>query len=143
MLQLQLSRGNKASLYVTGNSMLPMLHHRKDTVGLMPVETPLRKGDLILYRRDSGKYVLHRIVRVREKGHFICSGDNQWEPETVFERQVIAVVTDFVRNGKPYTNRHTGYRFYVWTWIAIFPLRRPILWLRRKTGAVLRRIRRK
>lgn len=140
VLLLQLQRGDRASLQVTGNSMAPMLHHRKDTVFLESVKAPLKKGDLILYRRDNGKYVLHRIVRVRHEGAFVCSGDHQWEPEEVFAHQVLAVVTDFVRDGKAYTNQHRGYRLYVWCWTAVFPIRRPIIWAWKKFRALCRKI---
>lgn len=141
LIQLQLQQGGSASLIVTGNSMSPMLQHRRDTVFLQPPEAECKKGDLILYRRDNGKYILHRIVRCTGPGAYICSGDNQWEPEVVSHQQVIAKVDHFCRKGKTYSPSSRGYRFYVWLWVGIFPIRRPILAVRRLLGKLRARIR--
>ncbi|MBO5953037.1 MAG: S24/S26 family peptidase [Oscillospiraceae bacterium] len=138
VLQLQLDRGGTATLTVTGSSMMPMLHSHTDTVFLVPVTASLKKKDLILYRRENGKYVLHRIVRQRSREAFICSGDNQWEPETVYAHQAIGLVNGFTRKGKRYSVEHLGYRIYVWFWVAIFPVRRPLIWMRRHLGLMLK-----
>ena len=52
-------------LIISGNSMSPFLVHGRDTVYLSKITSPLKKGDMILYRRDSGDYILHRICRVK------------------------------------------------------------------------------
>ena len=130
LLKLQLDDSGTAQLIVTGMSMWPMLTNRRDQVTLaLPPETYC-KGDLILYRRDCGSYVLHRIVRIAKDGTFICSGDNQWLPEKVCPQQVFAIVTAFCRKGIHYPVTHCGYRCYVSVWVTMFPLRRPILVLK-------------
>ena len=140
LIQLQLQQGGHASLTVTGNSMYPMLRHRRDTVYLQPADPVQKKGDLILYRREDGTYILHRIVRCKAAGAYICSGDNQWEPEAVSHQQVIAKVYKFCRKGKIYTQSSRGYRLYVWLWVGVFPVRRPIFALRRILGKLRRTI---
>ena len=77
LIRLQLEKGGRSSLLVTGISMYPILRHRRDTVELVKPER-LRRGDLVLYQRDSGQYILHRIITRPKDGAFICSGDNQW-----------------------------------------------------------------
>ena len=136
LLSLQMESGGLARLVVTGSSMYPTLRHRKDAVFLRPVEGTLKRGDLILYRRANGQFVLHRIVTRPKNGAFICSGDNQWEKEAVDATQVIAVVDGFVRKGKIYQENHAGYRLWVAVWLLLFPVRRPILALRRCLGRV-------
>ena len=136
ILQLQLDSGGVARLVVTGSSMYPTFRHRKDVVYLTPVKRELKRGDLILYKRPSGQYILHRIVSRPKDGKFICSGDNQWQKESVEENQVVALVNGFVRGGKQYSERHFGYRLWVGFWIFVFPIRRPILKLRRFLGRV-------
>lgn len=140
LLQLQLVEGGRATLNVTGSSMKPMLQGQRDTVFLVPPADPQR-GDVILYRRDTGMYVLHRIVRRVDEKELICSGDNQWKPEKVSTEQIMAVVCCFRRNGKQYSIRHKGYRLYVWLWVGIFPLRRPIIAVRRLLGRIYRTLR--
>ncbi len=139
LLELQLSQGGCANLVVTGSSMLPMLHHRKDQVLLEPVTGEIKKGALLLYRRREGKYILHRVLRVKGQT-LICCGDNQWEKETVQTDQVIAQVSAFTRNGKQYRINNKGYRLYVWLWVGLHPVRRAILPLRRFAGRLRRRM---
>lgn len=138
ILSLQMESGGTARLVVTGDSMYPTLRHRKDVVHLVPVTEPLKRGDLILYKRKSGQYILHRIVSKPKNGCFICCGDNQWEREPVSEDQVIAVTDGFVRGGKTYQNTDLSHRLWVGIWTALFPVRRPLLALRRRLGRLRR-----
>ena len=65
-----------------GDSMLPLIRQGKDLLLIArKPEGRLRKYDVPLYRRDSGQYVLHRILKVRENDYVIC-GDNRWRCET-------------------------------------------------------------
>lgn len=129
----KLAQGGSVSVTVSGYSMHPMLRHRQDTVQLQAAEH-YGKGDLIFYRREDGHFVLHRIVRVVDPGEYVCCGDNQYEPEAVKAEQVIAKMTCFTRAGKVYPAEHKGYRAYVAAWVWLFPVRRPILALRRALG---------
>ena len=135
LLQLQMETAGSALLTVTGWSMLPMLHNRKDQVTITPVTDRCKKGDVILYRRDNGRYVLHRILRCRKEGYILC-GDNQFFTEKVDHRQVIAVVTGFTRKGKSYPVTNAGYRRYTWCWVFFHPVRWLYLIPRRALGYV-------
>lgn len=132
LIQEQLDSGAAATLRVTGSSMHPMLRSRRDTVTLVPAQRSLQKTDVILYRRDNGQYVLHRIVKA-EAG-LTCCGDNQWQPERVEPSQVIAVVSAFTRGKKTYGVTDMGYRLYARIWTELFPVRRPLIALRRALG---------
>lgn len=133
ILQLQMDTAGSTRLTVTGSSMLPMLHHGKDSVILSPIYQSPTRGALPLYLRQSGEYVLHRILRSVPEG-FLCCGDNQWQTELVRHDQLLAIVTGFTRNGKEYPITHWGYRLYVWLWVGLHPVRRYILAIRRRLG---------
>ena len=139
VILLQLQNGGKANLVVTGVSMKPMLKEGRDTVILAPITTDPVTGDIVLYRRDNGKFVLHRIIRVTPEGYLI-SGDNQYELEAVSRQQMLAVVSAFTRKGRSHTLREPGYRLYRWAWVKLFWLRKPYIKLRRKLGRVYRRL---
>lgn len=139
VLELQLREGGVANLTVTGSSMYPTLRHRRDSVSLIK-KTPEKK-DIILYKRENGAYVLHRIVRIKDT--YICSGDNQWQPESVKPEQVVAVADGFTRKGKHYTKSTVAYRLWVWFWVGIFPVRRPILAVRHGFGSIYRKCKRR
>lgn len=139
VIQLQLENGGRANLTVTGSSMMPLFYNRRDAVTLIPVKDRQKKGDIILYRRENGMYVLHRIVRV-EQDRYICSGDNQFEEEIVTHGQLIGVVGGFQRKGKTYELSHFGYRVYKTLWVELFPMRRGYIWLRRRMARVYRKL---
>ena len=139
VIKLQLSDGDRAPLTVTGGSMLPMLRDRRDKVMLCSVTGPLRKGALPLYRRQDGTYVLHRVVRVVSEDRYLCCGDNQWKTEEIAAGQIIALVTEFTRKGKQYSVADLRYRLYVWLWVGILPVRRPLLAVRRWLGHLRRK----
>lgn len=133
VIALQLNTGGRANLTVTGSSMLPMLRHRKDAVTLVPADGRQKKGDVILYRRENGRYILHRIIALEWDG-YICCGDNQAVREPVAQEQVIAVVDSFTRKGKVYKTDASGYRLYTALWVGLFPLRPYYIKLRRRMG---------
>ena len=139
VILLQLENGGKANLVITGVSMLPMLRENRDTVILKPIEKPPVAGDILLYRRESGQFVLHRVIRVTQEGYLI-SGDNQYELEKVAPSQLLAVVGAFTRKGRSHTLREPGYRLYRWAWVKLFWLRKPYIKLRRKLGRIYHKL---
>lgn len=136
LIQEQLSAGKSVSFSPNGTSMLPMLHQGRDTVVLSPVPDRLQKYDLPLYRRDSGQFVLHRVIAVGDT--YTCMGDNQFDPEpNLRHNQMIAVVTAFTHHGKQYAVTDGRYRLYCRFWHHSRPLRR--FW-RRGIGFLKRRL---
>lgn len=110
-------------LVISGNSMAPFLVHGRDTVYLSKVTQPLKKGDMILYRRSSGVYVLHRIYRVRN-GSYDLVGDGQVGLEPGIRReQVFAIVTAVCRNGKLLRKGSLRWEFFEHIWLTLLPFR--------------------
>ena len=122
-----------------GDSMRPLIRQDRDILIIGKPNGRLKKYDVPLYKRDSGQYVLHRILKVRERDYVIC-GDNRYSKEYgITDRHIIGVLTAVVRDGKeiPITDRR--YRLYVHLWCDFFPIRVFILkarkfpkWLKRK-----------
>ncbi len=110
-----------------GDSMWPLLRQHRDLLIIDRVQGRLKKYDVPLYKRDSGQYVLHRILKVREKDYVIC-GDNRWRREYGIEdRHILGVLTGVVRDGKEISMTGFGYRLYVFLWCDLFPVRALIL----------------
>ena len=141
LLELFFQQGGDTSAFitVTGSSMVPILRHMRDRVCLEPPGRPLHRGDVALYRRESGQYVLHRIVRMDAVDCLVCCGDHQWKTETIHPEQIIGLVCGFERDGKLWSVRNIGYRLYTWLWVRMLPIRWPILALRRRLGAYRRK----
>lgn len=139
VIRLQLETAGRANLPVTGCSMLPMLRQGRDTVILAPIIDRLKAGDIALYQRENGIYVLHRVIEADKDGYFFC-GDNQAQRERVDHRQLIAHVTGYLRNGREYGLDRLKDRLYCWLWIRFFGLRKYYIALRRGLGRLRRRL---
>lgn len=110
-------------LLISGNSMLPFLVHGRDTVYLTKADRPLRRGDIVLYRRQSGAYILHRVCAVEEET-FSAIGDAQMEIEHgIAKQQMIAVVCAADRKGKRQAPGCFWWEFFAKIWIRIIPAR--------------------
>ena len=134
-----LAKNGKLIYTCVGESMMPMLRQKRDLLIIEPPRGKLKRYDVPLYKRDSGKYILHRILKVRKDGYVIC-GDNQYRREFhVEERQIIGVLTAFVRDGVEISVTDRRYRLYVHLWCDLFWLRAAVLWSR----SVIFRIKRK
>lgn len=119
-----LQNGGEVIFTITGSSMLPLLHHRRDRVCLVKAGAKtLKKYDMPLFIRENGKYILHRIVAVKTDG-LVIVGDNQHLKEyPVFPSQVLGVVKGFWRNGKYIPCDHFWYRVYCRLWVLGYPAR--------------------
>lgn len=122
-----------------GVSMLPMLKQGRDLFTLTrKTEARCCKYDVVLYISPAGDYVLHRIIKVREKDYVIL-GDNCLNKEYgITDENILGVLTRFVHRGKEYSVTHPGYRLYAAIWCAIFPLRKFVKKLKNACRRVLK-----
>lgn len=110
-----------------GDSMLPLIRQGRDLLVIVRPDGRLKRFDVPLYRRDSGQYVLHRVLKVRENDYVLC-GDNRWAKEYgVTDRQILGVLTAVVRDGRELSVTDRRYRLYVRLWCGLFPLRAFVL----------------
>lgn len=114
-------------LLISGNSMAPFLIHQRDTVYLSRLQKPLKKGDVVLYLRDNGSYVLHRIVQINNDQYSMI-GDGQFHIEKgIRHDQIIAVMTSVQRKGKILKPGDFWWNFFEKCWIHMIPFRKGIL----------------
>ena len=97
---------------IVGDSMMPMLRNRRDAVRIVPVKGVLNKYDLPLYKRPTGEYVLHRIVKVKKEYYVIC-GDNRFFREKVPFDWVVGVTEAIYRDDKEVSVQSPEYQSYV------------------------------
>ena len=122
-----LARDGRLVYTSVGSSMLPLIRQGRDLLVIEKAEGRLKKYDIPLYRRANGRYVLHRILKVRENDYVIC-GDNQVVKETgITDRCIIGVLTALVRDGKEISLDSRKYRLYTHLWCDLFPVRAAIL----------------
>ena len=100
--------------------------HRRDAVYLSKVTRPIKKGDMVLYQRNNGKYILHRVLKV-DAGSYTMVGDAQTHPEPgITSNQIRAVVTAVRRKDKLLRAGSFWWDFFEYIWIRIVPIR-PII----------------
>lgn len=128
-----LDSGGEFRMYPKGTSMLPLIRAGLDSVCLEKADGNLKRGDIAFYLRDSGEYVLHRVVKAQD-GHYTMCGDNQITLEKGLEnRHIIGVVTKLYRGEKPLNTKGAGYGLYLFLWRSFF-IRRVFFKLRRIFG---------
>lgn len=120
--------GHEVSMLVSGSSMSPFLIHLRDTIYFKKPDRPLRAGDIVFYQRDSGQYVMHRILRVRGDVYDII-GDAQTEIERGVRRdQIFALITRVKRKGRLIGPGDFWWTFFARVWTKLIPLRPLIAW---------------
>jgi len=83
----------------SGSSMWPLIRDGIDTIEVRPVRQPLAAGDVVLFRDAQDKYVLHRIMEVKENCYLV-SGDNTYSPELVPKERIIGIMTGLWRGDR-------------------------------------------
>lgn len=140
-IETLLKSGQSVQLFPQGYSMYPLLVPGRDEVILSPIpDRPLRRGEVALYRRDTGILVLHRICRCKEDGYYMV-GDNQVLVEGPLRKeQVIGIMSGFVRKGKMVSADDLRYRILSHIWLVMRPVRRCIMVPGAKIKKIVRRL---
>lgn len=113
----------------TGVQHVPFIDPRRDEVVLAGIEegSALRRGDVVLYRRENGMLVLHRIYKIGQDGLYLL-GDHQTAIEGPVRReQVKGKMTGMVRDGRYMDVGNPGYRMLSVVWLWLRPARRVIM----------------
>lgn len=122
------------SVPVTGGSMIPFLHSG-DMVYLNPPPERLCRGDIVLYTRSNGDYVLHRIQKANADGSFLMVGDAQQTLERITDRgQIYGIVAQVRHKGNLLTPRSLRWWLYRHVWLWLRPFRRKLMALRGKVN---------
>ncbi len=84
--------GGQFILTPKGVSMLPTIKPICDKIVLVEAHN-IEKNDIVLYKRKSGMYVAHRIMKIKNGQYTMC-GDNQFAFEDGIDKdQIIALVS--------------------------------------------------
>lgn len=112
--------GSVIPLMVTGSSMLPFLLDRRSVVylkkdnGYQP-----RRGDIVLFMRTDGSWILHRISRLLPNGRLLINGDAQAWTETITPQQIVARVVRICRRKRTFSTDHFFYRLLSRMWMPL------------------------
>ena len=133
-----LEEGHTIRVKPEGYSMYPLFVPGRDAalIEKIPVDG-LKKGDIVLYRRDGSILVLHRICRISREGFYMV-GDNQSVVEGPLRPdQIRGKLIAFERKGrKPVSVDNKIYCVLSGIWLKMMPIR-PLFF---KVSAFLRKI---
>lgn len=128
-----IQEGLQFSFTVTGMSMWPFLCHGRDQAIVEAVEkTDLKIGDVVLLKTMTGKYLLHRITSMDEKG-FETTGDGNIFRDGRFSYDCIkARMVSCIRDGKNISCNSKSWKLCANVWMALYPCRKYIfaIWKR-------------
>ena len=112
-----ISKGKGVSSVVTGSSMAPFLISNKSWVYLEKPENKLSKGDIALYVRSNGDFILHRVYKVDgEDLYFVGDAQSVVEGPVPYSC-VKGVVTKYKRRRKWKDTSTFIWKFYSKIWI--------------------------
>ncbi len=119
-----LDEGKRIQIKPKGYSMYPMLVPGRDAAIIIKADVNnVKRGNVVLYRRDGGMLVLHRIWKTSEEGIYLV-GDNQVDIEGPLSKvQVKGILVAFVRKGKTISADNLLYRFISRGWLSLRPWR--------------------
>ncbi len=104
---------------IRGDSMRPFLRNA-DFAYMTCLPERVKKGDLILFRRRNGQYVLHRVHKLLPEGNYLMLGDSQTIPEPVSHDQFRALAGRVRAGAQLLTPKDFRWWFfaYPWRWLA-------------------------
>lgn len=114
-----LQEGQEVPLLVVGHSMEPFLIHERDTVLLSPITSMLKKGDIVLFKRKNGQYILHRIYKIKDNDFYFV-GDNQNLCDVegpIKKEQIYAIVHSAKRHGVDIHENDLMWCFFKRVWL--------------------------
>ena len=123
-----ISDGALLPLYVSGSSMNPFLISRRDIVYLKSVDNAIvKKRSIVLFKRNDGTLVLHRVRKIFSDGRLKINGDAQTWSENIEKNQIVAIATEIERKGKRKSVDSFHWKLIDFIWSVLFPLRSVIM----------------
>lgn len=121
VVRAALERGQRVRLTANGSSMIPFIRDR-DVVELEPLRCAPQPGDVVLAEEADGRYVVHRIVRVRGET-LLLRGDAQRRCEGPFASDaVLGRVTTAWHDGRARNLLRGPWRLAGLVWVRTSPL---------------------
>ena len=136
-LEREIASGKPTFTVTVGDSMEPLLYNRSTGVVIVKADRELKKNELPMYKRPTGQFVMHRIIKV-DAVFYYTRGDNRTRLEQIPKEWVQGVVTEICRGKKHFSVENQWYRLYVIVWNLIYPVR----WFVYKIRGRLRRMKR-
>ena len=126
-----LEDGQVTPITPIGSSMCPFFLGGRDTLYVCKAVFPLKKGDIALYQRKDGTYIVHRVHHIKKSAGedlYFFLGDNQtWIEGPITQDHIYGVTAYFIRKGKKIDCTSSWKYNLLWRlWMVARPVR-PVL----------------
>ena len=99
LVEESIAQDHNVTIMVIGQSMAPIIRGGRDSVELMPIKEPLKKGDIIFFRYQE-RFILHRIISI-EDDIIRARGDSIIDKfETIKKANVVAKVKYIIKHNR-------------------------------------------
>ena len=96
-----------------GTSMMPLLRQGRDLFTITKkTAARCKAGDVVLYERSPDKYILHRIIKVRENDYVILGDNCVYKEYGITDKNILGVMTSYTRAGVEHSINSLGYKIY-------------------------------
>lgn len=120
--------GRQLLIPVSGNSMMPFLCAGRDYVLLESVKFhPVKRGDIVLFQRETGQFVLHRVWSADRDSYKMIGDGQEFIEGPIGAQQLRAVAVGIKRKGTWLRKGSCWNLFFRWIWLRVVPYRTRIL----------------
>lgn len=124
--------GHTVTITARGWSMMPFIHHDRDSIEFAALPERLSVGDVVLAELTPGHFVCHRIELLTSSEVILRGDGNIGFTERCTPKDLRAIVIAVVRNGKRYElSTSRLWALHSFLWLRLLPLRRLLLALYR------------
>lgn len=110
-------------LTLDGVSMQPLIRKNRDVVIMLPLERPVKRGDIVLFRRGDGRYAAHRVMRAFSGG-VQTIGDACRQPDPWMRADEVLGLAVCLRRGRLTLRLDSAFcRAFGRAWMAVRPFR--------------------
>ncbi len=129
------------TIRLQGSSMEPLIRSGQDLATIIPMDKMPVPGDVILFRRGEGDYVVHRVYQTDPEGSWLQTwGDNCLQPDAPIKPSaVLGLVVSVEKDGRQLRLDTLAQRKRGLAWLNSF-VRRPLWRFGRRAHSWLRRI---
>ena len=109
----------------------------RDSVSLVRKDT-LETKDIVLAHVDGSRYVLHRVIGIDGDNVTLMGDGNRAGHENCRRSDVCGTVKEIIKeNGRKVDTDSAWFKFKSGLWLRLLPVRRYLLWIKRKTDRII------
>ncbi len=118
-----------------GSSMQPLLFSGRDKVCIESLKKRANKGDILLYKRTDGSYILHRVNKVYKNSYAMWGDNHTYLEYGVKDEQVLGIAVGYYK-GETYIDfkKSCKYKAYKFFWCSSLFMRK----IYRKIGRIFK-----